>query len=154
MKKIIASSLLFAALTTSLSAFDTKKADDLNKFFSHMTQKACADSTLFISAEETLKMIREGQNIVYLDVRTEGEHSIVAITEPNALFIPIETLFQAKNLQKLPQDAKIMIVCHSATRATMAAIGLKQIGIKNVQVVKGGIVGLSEATSVKNAPMK
>ena len=36
----------------------------------------------------------------------------------------------------------------------MAAMGLKMIGIKNVQVLKGGIVALAGADTTKNAPLK
>jgi rhodanese-related sulfurtransferase len=47
-----------------------------------------------------------------------------------------------------------MIVCHSGTRATLAAIGLKQLGFKKAHVVKGGLIALAAANNPKNAPLK
>lgn len=119
-----------------------------------MTQKACANSKLFIEAEETLKLLNEGKKFTYLDIRTRGEESIITLSAKNSIFIPIEDLFKKESLDKLPKDEPIMILCHSGTRATMAAMSLKQIGFKQARVVKGGLVALADANNPKNAPMK
>ena len=149
-------SLLLASLSlaSSLWAYDTAKAVQFDAFYSHMTQQACAASTLFIPAEDVMKLLREGKPVALLDVRTDGEASVVAFSTPAAIHIPIERLFEKTSLERLPADRPIMIVCHSGTRAVMAAISLKMIGIKNVQVVKGGMVGMAEADNTKNAPVK
>lgn len=154
MKKIIVSSFLVLGLTTSVFAYDEAQAINLNKFYSHLTQKVCANSKLFIEAKDTLAMINKGENPLYLDVRTSGEHSIIEISKEHSLHIPIAELFTKDNLDKLPKDRKIVVVCHSGNRALMAALGLKQIGFKNVHVMKNGLVGLAQANDPKNAPMK
>jgi len=135
-------------------AYDAQKAEELNKFYSHMTQKACADSKLFIKADDTLKMLREKKSFSFLDVRTNGENNILSLSGENALHIPINVLFQKESLNKLPNDKPIIVVCHSGTRATLAAIGLKRLGFKKVHVLKGGMVALAKATNVKNSPIK
>ncbi|QSZ42485.1 rhodanese-like domain-containing protein [Sulfurimonas aquatica] len=153
MKKRLLLSLLTLTLTTSAIAYDTNMADRLNKFYSHMTQKACADSKLFIEAQETMKMLRKNEKFTLLDIRTKGENAIITLSAFNSLHIPIENLFEKENLAKLPTDKPIVIVCHSGTRALLGAIGLKQIGFKKVQVLKGGLVSLAKANSTKNAPL-
>jgi len=154
MKKIITSTLLMATLSVSSFAYDSAKAQTFDKFYSHFTQKACANSKLFITAEKTMKMIRDNKKFTILDVRTKGEDSVISISAKNAIHIPIKDLFKKENLDKLPKNQTIIIVCHSGTRATLAAIGLKQIGIKKTRVLKGGLIALADANNPKNAPMK
>ncbi len=154
MRKIVAGTLLIAAMAVNVFAYDTKKAEEFDKFYSNFTSKACAQSQLYIDGEETMKMIREEKKFTFLDVRTPGELSVVGIKSANTLEIPVEHLFEAGNLNKLPTDELIIIVCYSGTRAVMVAASLKMIGFKNVRVMKGGIVGLAQGNSAKNAPMK
>ena len=154
MKKLIYSTVVISLLSMNLMAYDAEKAEELNKFYSHMTQKACADSKLFIKAEDALKMLREKKVFSFLDVRTDGENNILSLSGENALHIPINVLFQKENLAKLPVDQPIVVVCHSGTRATLAAIGLKRLGFKKIHVLKGGMVTLAKANNPKNAPLK
>ncbi|WP_295422016.1 rhodanese-like domain-containing protein [Sulfurovum sp.] len=148
---LTAAALLFAV---SANAYDATKAGELNSFYSHMTQKACADSKLFVKAKDVMKLLKENKPVALLDVRTDGEASVIALSGENALHIPIEKLFEKNNLDKIPTDKPVMVVCHSGTRATLAAIGLKRIGFKNVHVIKGGLIALAEANNPKNAPLK
>jgi len=154
MIKNLVVTLLMITFSASLNAYDTEKAESFNQFYSKFTQKACADSKLFITAEETMKMFRDNKDFMLLDIRTKGENAIIALNSKNSLYIPLQDLFKQQNLDKLPKDKTILIVCHSGTRATLAAIGLKQIGIVKTRVVKGGLVALADANNPKNAPIK
>jgi rhodanese-related sulfurtransferase len=155
MKKSLSILLSTAILSTATMAYDTILAQKVNnKFYSHMTQKTCANSKLFTTAENVMKMLRENKAFIFLDVRTDAEANVIKLSGENALHIPVESLFQAKNLNKLPTDKKIILVCHSGTRATMVAVGLKEIGFKNIQVLKGGLISLAVANNPKNAPLK
>jgi len=154
MKKMIFSSITVALLASNVMAYDAKKAEEFNKFYSHMTQKACADSKLFIKADDALKMLKEKKEFTFLDVRTDGENTILSMSGENALHIPINILFKKENLDKLPSDKPIVVVCHSGTRATLAAMGLKRLGFKHIHVVKGGMIALAKANNPKNAPIK
>lgn len=154
MKKALLSLLLAASFGLSASAYDQQQAESFNRFYSTLTQKACASSKLFIDGEETMKMVREKAPLLLLDVRTAGEASVVALSAPGSLHIPLESLFQKASLDRLPLDRTIVIVCHSGTRATMAAMALKQLGFKQTRVLKGGMVALAEADTPKNAPMQ
>ncbi len=154
MKKIILLTLVLSALAVNAMAYDATKAEEFNKFFSNFTQKVCADSKLFIEAEEVMKMLRDNANFTLLDIRTQGEADIVKVSAKNGVHIPLENLFEKTNLETLPSDKPIIVVCHSGTRATMAAIGLQQLGFKQVHVLTGGLVALADANTPKNAPMK
>ncbi|NOR55781.1 MAG: hypothetical protein GQ531_06185 [Sulfurovum sp.] len=149
MNKIL-SLVLF--LTVNTMAYDVKQAQAFDAFYSHMTQKACADSKLFVTAEDAMKMIRDN-NITMIDVRTTGEANVIALSEKNAMHIPIKDLFKKENLDTLVTTKPIVVVCHSGTRATLAAIGLKRLGFKNVHVLKGGLIALSTENNPKSAPL-
>ena len=154
MKKTLFVSSLSLALGTTLFGYDATKAEQYHSFYSKMTQKVCANSKLFLSAQETMKMIQENKEYLLIDVRTEGEASVFGFGGIQALHIPIEKLFAKENLNKIPTDKPVIMVCHSGTRGTMAAIGLKQIGFKNIHVLKGGFVALAEANTPASAPQK
>jgi len=154
MNKLLSGIVAALLLHTSGFAYDADQAKKFEAFYSHFTQKACADSKLFITAEETLKMIREGEAHLLLDIRTEGEASVIALSGKNVLQIPLQHLFEKENLDKLPTDRPILIVCHSGTRATMAAMSLKVAGIPNIRVVKGGLAAMAVENNPKNAPMQ
>lgn len=89
-----------------------------------MTQKACADSKLFMTADEVMKMLREKKAVTLLDVRTEAKANIIAVSEEHALHLPIAILFEKKNIDSLPKNEPIIVICHSGTRALLAAVGL------------------------------
>ena len=154
MKKLIYSTVVVSLLSMNLMAYDANKAKELNTFYSHMTQKACADSKLFMKAVDALKMLREKKPFIFLDVRTDGENDVLSLSGDNALHLPINLLFKKENLDKLPTDKLIIVVCHSGTRATLTAIGLKRLGFKKVHVLKGGMVALAKVNNPKNAPVK
>lgn len=149
---LLASNLL--AKEAPILPYSVEKAAIFEGFYKNFTQEACAKGALFVSAEDAMKMISEKKDVLFLDIRTPGEVSVVSLRLDNSLEIPIEVLFKKENLDKLPTDKKIVIVCYSGTRAGMAATGLMMSGIKNVLVLKGGIKALAEANTPATAPMK
>jgi len=153
MKKILVA-LLGLGLTTAVLAFDATKANELNEFYSHITHKGLTHSKTFIKGDAVMKMYREGKDFTVVDVRTDAEASVVAISAKNAMHIPLSKLFLKKNLEKLPSKKPIVLVCHSGTRATMAMVGLKELGFKNVHVLKGGLIALAAADNPKKSPLK
>jgi rhodanese-related sulfurtransferase len=153
-RKTVGGLLLLSVLTGGLYAYDTKKAEEFNGFYSHMTQKACADSKLMIGSDEVMQMLREEKKFTLLDIRTRGELAVLGLKTPNTLEIPLEHLFEKANLGKLPDDELIVIVCYSGTRATMAVASLKMLGFKNTRVLRGGIVAMAQGNTPKTAPMK
>ncbi len=153
-RKIATTALLVSTMAVNVFAYDTDKAKEFDKFYSSFTQKACANSTLYIEGDEVMKMMRKQKKFMFLDIRTPGELAVVGIKTSNTLEIPVEHLFEAKNLDRLPKDEPIVVVCYSGTRAVMAVASLKMIGFTNTRVMKGGVMGLSKASNTKTAPVK
>ncbi|MDF1876257.1 rhodanese-like domain-containing protein [Sulfurimonas sp. SAG-AH-194-L11] len=154
MKKLSYLLLVIVVFSTSAIAYNKEQVKVVNKFYSHITHKALKKSKFFIKADSVMKMLREGKEFTFLDVRTDGEAAIIKLNGENAVHISIDTLFKAQNLNKLPTNKPLIVVCHSGARAIMAAVGLKEIGFKNVQVLKGGLVSLAIANNPKNAPLQ
>jgi rhodanese-related sulfurtransferase/xanthosine utilization system XapX-like protein len=83
-----------------------------------------------ISAEEAKTRMDSGDEVIILDVRTEGEFNAGHI--PGAILIPNETITD-KMPDLLPDlDAEILIYCRSGNRSAQAARKLIQIGYTNV----------------------
>jgi len=154
MTKKLLVSIFIISLSISASAYDNTKAASLNNFYSNFTHKACANSKLFIEAEEVINTIVKKQDYVLLDLRTKAEKSVVSISDKNSLNIELKDLFKKESLDKLPKDKTIFVVCYSGTRAVLAAPGLLQLGFKNIQVIKGGFVALAKANTVKSSFVK
>ncbi len=153
-KRIAGSVLLTGILSTNVLAYDTAQAETFNKAFSHVTQANAAKSKLMVEGNEALKMLRDKKKFIFLDIRTPGEMAVLGLKTDNTLEIPLEHLFEKKNLDRLPTDRPIIIVCHSGSRAKMAVMNLKMIGFKNTRVLKSGMVGLAISDNPKNAPLK
>ena len=83
-----------------------------------------------ISAEEAKTRIDSEDEVIILDVRTEGEFNTGHI--PGAILIPNETIAD-KMPDLLPDlNAEILIYCRSGNRSAQAARKLIQIGYTNV----------------------
>jgi len=59
-------------------------------------------------------------------------------------------VFKPENLAQLPTDKKIVVVCKKGFRASIVAMSLRQIGYKEVYIVKGGIDAIANALSPKS----
>lgn len=66
---------------------------------------------------------------IILDVRTAEEFSQGSI--PGSINIPLQDLQQ--NINVLPKDGHVTVVCESGGRAMMAEMILKQQGFSNVE---------------------
>jgi rhodanese-related sulfurtransferase len=88
-------------------------------------------------------MMKKKEDFVILDVRTPAEQAIVAPTWKNTLYIPMHELFKEENLNKLPKDKKIVVVCHSGDRAAAVVAALRALGFNNAYQFKGGMVELA-----------
>jgi rhodanese-related sulfurtransferase len=62
----------------------------------------------------------------------------------NAVFLP-------ENLERIPQDKTVVVICKSGTRATAVGTALRHIGFDNVYVLKGGLMALSKHLDAKTA---
>ncbi len=90
-----------------------------------------------ISAEEAMKIMQSGQEIIIVDVRTAEEYASSHIQ--GAINIPNETIASTM-VPALPDlDATILVYCRSGSRSAQAAKKLLAIGYTNVTDF-GGVI--------------
>ncbi len=118
----------------------------LNSLFSKFTPEFIANKPCMLEPEGLFELISKNAEFVLLDIRTEAERKVVSSNLPNSVSIPLHQLFYPENLNKLPKDRLIVVLCHTGERAIAAAIGLLLAGFPKVQVLSGGIAKLSEKT--------
>jgi rhodanese-related sulfurtransferase len=144
-----------AALSmTSASAYDAALAQKLDAFYEKMTFEPLSKSALLLKPEAFAAEAGKDPSIVLIDVRTPQEQAFVKSGYANTLEMPLEELFEAKNLERIPADKRLVVMCHSGTRAIPAALNLKMLGFKNVQVLENGIVGMAQISSPKTCILK
>ena len=95
-----------------------------------------------IMPEEMNNQMKVRPNLVILDVRKPDEVKELGKV-PGALHIRLNAL--AKNLDKLPKDAAIIIYCKGGARGTMAVGFLGILGYTNVKNMKGGFTAWTKA---------
>ena len=86
-----------------------------------------------ITPLEFLK-IKNNSDIFLLDVRTREEFNIVNI---GGTLIPINEIHE--NLEDIPHNKKIVVLCHHGIRSAKVAIFLMENGFKSVFNLSGGI---------------
>lgn len=145
MKKAVLA-LLAGSLLISGSAlsYDKELAKRFNGMFSQLTPEVLKQRPCQLAVKDVLEMIKKGEDFVILDVRTPAEQALVAPTWKNTFYIPIHELFKEENLNRLPKDKKIVVVCHSGDRAAAVTTALRAIGFHNAYQLKGGIIELAK----------
>jgi len=150
-KQYIVGGLLLAMLwSVDLYAYDVDMAKKINKTFSHYSLENLNNSKMLVDTETVMKMLKKKEDFLFLDIRTINEIGVVGLRTDNTLEIPFDVLFQKENLDRLPKEKAIVIVCHSGNRALQAATGLEMIGFKNAKILYGGIIALAKSDSTKN----
>lgn len=132
---------------------DTDMAAKINPMVSMLDHKGLVEHSCKVSAADALKMLTGGkEKVTLLDVRTPAEAGIVGLTFPNALQMPMDQLFKPENLERLPKDGIILVVCHSGNRAAGSTALLSAIGFRNVRYVNGGLISLVTELTPKALP--
>ena len=150
MKRIVL--LIITCLLVAGPAFgyDAEKAASLEQFYQPFEGKATAKQLHNIKAPDFVKAIKAGEKLFVLDVRTGGETGIYGVTLPESVAVEMSQVFAPDNLDKIPTDRKVVVVCKSGYRATAIAMGLRQIGFNNVYVLKLGLAELAKYMTAKN----
>lgn len=92
---------------------------------------------LEITVGELSQHIAKGTKYWLLDVRNPNEWDICKIEADNMHYIPLPELEQ--HLSEIPQDEKIITICHHGRRSLTALETLKTHGITNVKSLRGGV---------------
>jgi len=101
-----------------------------------VNQKGEASSIEMISPNEAAKILKQDRQSKILDVRSAMEVSQTHID--NSINIPID-MISAKICELSQSKQNYLVLCHSGTRAAMAADMLMHSGIHTVKVIQGGI---------------
>ncbi len=88
-----------------------------------------------ITAEFVWRKIQNGEDFVFLDVRSPQEHAQVHL--PKSILIPLGAL--RKRLAELPKDKEIIAYCAISLRGYEASLILRAAGFTDVKVLDGGI---------------
>jgi rhodanese-related sulfurtransferase len=88
-----------------------------------------------IDVGELARRRDSGEKLTILDVREEWERDICAL-EP-AIAIPLSSL--PDNVEKLPKDNALVVLCHHGMRSSRAVAWLRANGFDNVVNLAGGI---------------
>ncbi|MDZ7754550.1 MAG: rhodanese-like domain-containing protein [Gammaproteobacteria bacterium] len=134
---------LALALPGIATAYDADLATRLHEGLTgKMDRQNLAEAPPKIDAPELVKALAKGEGPVLLDIRTPAEHAMVALSHPRALWIPLDELFKPENLDRLPADTPVAVVCLSGYRAAFATALLRAVGFEDAVFVKGGLAGL------------
>ncbi len=150
---------LFSAaflVSASAFAFDHDLAESYARLFEPVAGAKAGKALHLISPEALVEELKQGKEVVTLDVRTPAESGVFTMAVPGGLAIPANELFQSENLNRLPTDKRVVVVCKSGTRATAVGTALRHVGFDNVYILKGGFMKLSAYLDAKtsNTPLK
>lgn len=91
--------------------------------------------TLELGPDEVAAERRDGEPLVVVDVREPWETDICEIE--GSLKIPLATL--PASVGQLPQDKRLVLVCHHGARSMQAVMWLRHQGFDNAVNLRGGI---------------
>jgi rhodanese-related sulfurtransferase len=148
-------SVLVAGLATLISApvnaYDAGLAESYARLFEPVSGAKTGKHLHLMKVEDYVAKVRQGETLVGLDIRTPTESVIFTSALPGSLVIPMNELFRTENLDRLPTDQPIVVLCRSGTRATAVGTALRHVGFDNVFILKGGYKALSAYLGAKTA---
>jgi rhodanese-related sulfurtransferase len=133
------------------SGYDAALAASYAELFERAAAAKTGKALHLMKPDRLLKDLQAGKEIIALDVRTPNESDLLRITLPGSMQMPINEVFLAENLDRIPHDKTVVVVCKSGTRATAVGTGLRHVGFDNVYILKGGLTALSGHLDAKNA---
>jgi rhodanese-related sulfurtransferase len=150
---ILASALVLLFAASAGSAYDVGLAGGYAQLFAPVKGITAGKALHFMTVPAFVDLVKSGKGLVTVDVRTPAETGVFGVTLPNSLQIPIDQLFQPANLNRIPTDKPVVVICHSGARAIAAATALRHIGFDNVYILKGGLKELAGYLDAKTANM-
>ena len=151
MKRSILIGVLAVLFSGQAVAYDETLARTYEQFFASFEEKQVPQALHVLPPEKVVEAIKKGEHIVLLDVRTNQEQSILGLSFPETLRIPMNEVFKPENLAKIPTDKKVIVTCQSGLRCTIIELALRNVGFDNVYEMKGGLMGLMQYLGPKTA---
>ena len=141
---------VFLAASTAW-AYDAQLAASYAQLFASVHGAKAGKELHLISVSAFVDEVKGGKEYVALDVRTPAEMGIFGAALPNSLAIPVDQLFQPSNLERIPTDRPVVVVCQSGTRAAAVGTALRHVGFGNVHIPQGGFEALATDLDAKAA---
>lgn len=151
MSKYVVVPLIALLLGGPVMAYDAGLAQTYQHLFASFDEQQTAKALHLMTPEQIMEALKKGESMVMLDVRTEREQSIVGVTQPGALHMPLNKVFTPEGLAQIPTDKKVVVTCQSGARALAVSTALRDIGFDNVYCLKGGLKRLIEYLDPKTA---
>ena len=107
-----------------------------------LSLQACAqfsDNTSLVSPSEVYRMLEAGENILVVDVRTEGEYTGELGHIETAILRPLQEIDHWKDELNQADYDKIIMVCRSGNRSGVASQVFINDGFQNVYNMSGGM---------------
>ncbi|MGD8207654.1 MAG: rhodanese-like domain-containing protein [Thiohalocapsa sp.] len=155
--KVLIKAFLLALLcatplfTATALAYDEALAKTYAQFFASFDEKQVPKALHMMPPEKVVEAIKQGEDIVLLDVRTHQEQGILAVKFGETLSIPMNEVFEPENLARIPTDRKVVVTCQSGLRCTIIELALRNVGFDNVYAMKGGLKALMAYLGPKTA---
>ncbi len=145
---VLAATVVF---TTPAWSYDNELAESYARLFVSVKGKAAGKAMHLMKPEAFLQKVNAKEALVVLDIRTPAEFGVFTSSVPGTMLLPINELFSKNNLNRIPKDRTVVVVCKSGTRATAAGTALRHIGFDNVYILKGGFKALAAYMGPKEA---
>lgn len=94
-----------------------------------------------IPAADAVAMHRNGDDLVYLDVRESNEWNLFRI--PGAVHVPVGQVRECV-CDVIPVGKRVVVYCARGGRAAQAADAMRELGYRHVAIVKGGVAAWHE----------
>jgi rhodanese-related sulfurtransferase len=107
-----------------------------------LSLQACAqfnDNTPVVSPSDVYRMLENGENILVVDVRTEGEYTGELGHIESAILRPLQEIDNWKNELNQNNYDKIIMVCRSGNRSGVASQAFLKESFENVYNMSGGM---------------
>jgi len=140
---VLATALTFGATVDELANLDLAYAPPYNSAVDPLHDAANVIRNKHAGYAKTLtpmeinNKIKQGDDFVFLDVRSSSEWESNRIEAPQVRLIPLNEL--RKSLDVLPKEMEIVTFCQTSRRAYQAQRILDGAGFKNVKFMDGSI---------------
>ena len=139
---LMISFLLLVGFGTTGWAYDANLAGSYAKLFAPAEGAQAGKGLHCIKPEAFVNMIKRGEPVATIDIRTPAEAKVFSTVLPDNLSIPLDELFLPANLGRIPTDRTVVVICKSGIRAAAAGTALRHIGFDQVFIVEGGFRAL------------
>ncbi|HSO84765.1 rhodanese-like domain-containing protein [Thiocapsa sp.] len=134
--------VLLSGFGTTGWTYDANLAGSYAKLFAPAQGAQAGKGLHCIKSEALMNKIKRGEPVATIDVRTPAEAKVFSTVLPDNLSIPLNELFLPANLERIPTDRTVVVICKSGIRAAAAGTALRHIGFDQVFIQEGGFKAL------------